>query len=158
MDRATHTILNRITRKIPPRLAARLSKAEYDTTEEEKALVALNSKHISPAKKRKLEKLLEKGAFRRKTDVIDEKALEEIDRFHTREIARARAAGKLKDPMEDKFYAQRMKRQRRIALGLETPAKQKPYTEEEINKARAGWPNLIKANQQTHAKTGRKRN
>lgn len=136
MDRETKHTLDRISSKIPSRLAKNTSKVEWDLTEEEKARAALNSPDISKAKKERIARLLDKGAFRRKQEVVNEKVVKELDEFHTREIAKARAAGRLKDPMTDPFYAKRVKRQQRIAMGIDTPVKQKPYTQSELDKAR----------------------
>jgi len=136
MDKETKTILNRITGKIPARLARNITKVEYDTTQEEKAIVALNSKHISKDKKARLSRLLDKGAFRRRQEVLDEDKIKELDKYHTREIAKAKREGRLKDPMTDPFYRARMKRLDRIQKGLEKPTQQKPYTADELAKAR----------------------
>lgn len=136
MDKETQNILNRISSKIPRRLARNISKMEIDTSEEEHARYALKSPDISKAKKEKLARLLDKGSFRRTKEVVDEEKIKELDAYHTKEIARARASGRLKDPMTDPFYRNRMKRFERIQKGYETPVKQKGYTESELAKAR----------------------
>lgn len=87
-----------------------LTRVESDTTEEEVARMALKDPSISKQHKRKLAKLIERGSFLRQETVVDEKVVKEIEDFHTREIARARKAGKLSDPMTDKFYRERMQR------------------------------------------------
>lgn len=136
MDKETQAILGRISSNIPRRLAQSISKLEIDTTEEQKALLALKDHNISPEKKKKLAKLLERGSFRRSKEVVDYKKIKELDDYHTRQIARARASGRLKDPMTDKFFASRMKRVENIRKGLIIPVKQKPYTPAELTKAR----------------------
>lgn len=136
MDRETKHTLDRISSKIPSRLANNLNRVVYDTDQEDRARAALKDPNISREKKNRLAKLLAAGAFRRKQEVPNEEAIAELDRFHEQEIKRARASGKLKDPMTDPFYAKRVKRQQRIAMGLETPMKQKGYSQAEIEKAK----------------------
>lgn len=136
MDRKTQHILGKISSSIPRHLARNTTKVLVDTTEEEKARIALKSPDISKAKKNRLARLLERGAFRRSQEVVNDEVVEQIDQYNTRAVARARRSGKLKDPMTDPFYRKRMLRAKRIAEGLETPTKQKPYSEAELNKAR----------------------
>lgn len=154
MDRETKATLNRISAKIPSRLTRDLNRKEYNTEQEDKALLALKSPHISLEKKRRLQALLDRGAFRTSKEVVNEQAIAELDKFHSREIAKAKAAGRLKDPMTDPFFAKRVKRQQRIAMGLDTPVKQKPYTQQEVAHAREQLDPTI--NPQNHAPKNRK--
>ena len=113
MDAKTRATLGRITRNIPAHLRSDLTKEVVDTSEEEVAQAALQSRHISPEKKRKIAEMLEKGAFRRVEKVIDEAKVAELDRYHEREIAKARSAGMLADPAKDPWWQKRMARIRK---------------------------------------------
>lgn len=106
MDPRTKATLGRITRNIPRRLQV-VTRVEVDTSEEELARAALRSKKISPEAKNEIARMLEKGAFRREEVVIDEKKVAELDRYHTQEIAKAKAAGMLADPKDDPFWKKR---------------------------------------------------
>lgn len=110
MDKKDKHILDKITGGIPARLARNLMREEIDTSEEDLARAALRSKDIPESKRRKVAEMLEKGAFRRSETVINEKTVAELDKYHERAIAKARAQGLLKDPAKDPWIVARNKR------------------------------------------------
>lgn len=110
MDRKTEATLERINQGIPRHLRENTTRLEVDRSEEELAEKVLAERNIDPEKKKHVKQLLDAGKFRRSEEVVDEKTVREIDKYHEREIAKARRQGALKSPMEDKFYRERMQR------------------------------------------------
>jgi hypothetical protein len=126
MDKQTDHILRRITRGVPRHLADHVTKEVVDTDSEERVQRIIADSSISMDARRKMQRLLDNGAFRKTHMETDEKVIKEIDHYHTKEIASAKKTGRLADPMTDKFYADRMRRLERGDV-----QKQVPMTEEE---------------------------
>lgn len=112
MDKQTHGILKRITSKIPSRLH-KITHEVVDTSEEDRVKAMLGDRRLPNSAKNKLRGLLEKGAFRRSETVEDERTIQELDKYHSREIQKAIRTGRLKDPMTDPYYRKRMQRKAR---------------------------------------------
>lgn len=112
MDARTRHTLGKITAGIPARLHRSLTKTVVDTSEEEKVKAMLKDKsgRLSPQVRAYLTGLMRKGAFRSSEVVVDEKTVRELDRYHEREIAKARRSGALKDPKDDPWLKKRMAR------------------------------------------------
>lgn len=107
MDKQTKHELDKITSRIPRRLVDNLTKVVVDTSGEDMAKVAIADKHVHPQTKKRLARLLAKGAFRSEETVIDENVTNQIDDYHRKAIARARRAGRLKDPNDDPYVRAR---------------------------------------------------
>lgn len=127
----TNQILNKISDNIPNNLKKNVTKIETDTSGEELANHVLNSNFISKDKKRKIYELKEAGKFRKTEEVINEENVAKIDTYNTKEINKKIASGELPDPMKDKFYRERIKRQASGNINKTNPA-----TREEIMRAR----------------------
>jgi hypothetical protein len=112
MDQQTRHTLGRITRNIPAHLARNTTKTIVDTSEEEAARALLKDRRLGKADKERISRLIAKGAFRREEVVINDDVVKKIDAYHTREIEKARKAGKLGDPSKDKFIQERAARMR----------------------------------------------
>lgn len=82
-------------------------KEVTDTSEEDLARAALESKHIDDGQKKRIRRLMHKGAFRRSETVVDEGVAKEIDEYHEKSIAAARISGELPDPKTDAFMQKR---------------------------------------------------
>lgn len=113
MDKKTQQELNRITRSIPKELIKNLSKRVVDTSEEDYARQQLKRGDIPPAVKNKISAMIDRGAFRREEDVVNEKVVKELDKYHQERINSARRAGKLGDPTSDRFVRERMERMKK---------------------------------------------
>ena len=100
----------------------KFTKKEVDTSGEELARHALKQPHISKDKKRKIHNMLESGKFRKSEDVTDEKVVSEIDKYNDKEVKKAIASGRLPNPMKDKFYRDRVKRQASSNINKADPA------------------------------------
>jgi len=109
MDKRTQHQLNKISARIPARLRNNLTKKVVDDSEEKMIRQFLKRKDLPPKRREYLQKLLDKGAFRREDVVVDEEVAAEIDRYHVREIAKANKKGLLAKPSEDPFWRARQK-------------------------------------------------
>ncbi len=113
MDRQTQRELMKVGAAIPKRLSDNLITEEVDTSEEELARFAIKQGDISKEKKEELARLIEQGAFRRSEKIVNEKVAAEIDRFNSARVEKLRRAGKLPDPMKDRWYQERLAKMRK---------------------------------------------
>lgn len=112
MDKKTENILKNISRNVPSHLAQNVVKTVVDTSEEEVAKMALKDPHISPAKKRRLSKMIDEGRFRQVSTEVNEEVVQQIDEYNSREVEAAIKRGDLADPSTDPFVAKRAQRMR----------------------------------------------
>lgn len=110
MDKLSEKTLARIRDSVPEHLRNNITKVVVNTDEEELAKAALAAPFIAQYKKKKIQKLLKAGKLRRSETVVNEEIVGQLNVYYEREIARAKAAGVLKEPMEDPFYRARMQR------------------------------------------------
>ena len=108
MDQRTAKTLRGITARTPRRLVNSLMKQVVDTAEEDMVKDMLRSGQVTNAKRRKLERLLALGAFRRTEVIADEDVIKELDRYNKMQVDKARRQGKLANPETDAFYRNRM--------------------------------------------------
>lgn len=117
MDAKDKAVLARISRGAPRH---DVTKEIVDLSDENYARDQLQRKDIPPARRKKLQDLVDKGAFRRSETVENTAAIKELDEYHTREVAGAIARGELSDPANDPFIKernQRMKTKRFAIVG-----------------------------------------
>lgn len=136
MDKQTERHLNKITQGIPEKLTKNLTRQAVDTEMEDAAKAALKDSKIDPKAKRKIEEHIDRGSFRQVETVENEKAIRQLDEYHTQAVREGIRSGRLKDPMKDPFYRQRAERAERIKSGKEQPRKAPGYSKEEMAEAR----------------------
>lgn len=108
MDQKTKNVLGKISAKAPSRA---LTKTVVDTELEDAAREAVKDPNFKGNRK-KVEKMIESGHFRRSSEELDEKAIKEIDDYNTREVQAAIRRGDIPDPANDPFVKEREWRQR----------------------------------------------
>lgn len=111
MDKQTQATLREITRNIPAELT-NVTKEVVDKEEEDRVLALIRDPRLPAASKRRLQRLVNKGAFRTEETVVDEEKVKKLDEYHTNAIKKAQEAGRLADPNEDKFNKERQWRVR----------------------------------------------
>lgn len=102
--------LARISANTPPELADKLIREVVDTSLEENVRAMIADRHTPYKTAENLKDLLEKGAFRRSDTVVDPKVAKEMERYNEMMVEKARKNGTLPDPMEDKFWRERVYR------------------------------------------------
>lgn len=107
MNKKTSKVLERISRNVPRHLSENITKTVVDTSEEDIARDALRSPGISPYKKKKIQKLLDQGAFRRSEEVENEEVIEQIDKYNDKAVKKAIKDGLIPPPEQDSWMAKR---------------------------------------------------
>lgn len=114
MDNQTQKELQKITMATPKALGANLMMEQVNTQIEDMAREAVKSGKLTARQKRDLERMIDDGAFRRTEKVENPRVIKELERYQLAMIEKKKRQGKLGDPMEDKFFAERMKKLRRM--------------------------------------------
>lgn len=108
MDRQTQDELRRIQMSVPASLGRRLMKDEVDTDMEDVVKDYLQNNRVPYEQQKRLEHLVDIGAFRSGEKVVDEKIAREIERYYDYKITKSRREGKLADPSKDAFFRKRL--------------------------------------------------
>lgn len=108
--------LSRITAHTPPKLARSLMKTVVDTSMEETVRAIIHDKKTPRKEANELQRLLDRGDFRREDTQVDENVAAEIERYNDMMVDKSRENGRLPDPLEDKFFNERMKRIKNMKL------------------------------------------
>jgi hypothetical protein len=109
MDKQTTRELDRITHGVPRKLQT-VTHELVDTTEEDMMKELVRSGRLNSRSQRRVEEMIDRGAFRRSETIVDEDIVKELDRYHSMMIRRANGKGLLGDPNTDKFLQSRAKR------------------------------------------------
>lgn len=110
LDRLSQTTLARISENIPEELKSKLMKRVVNINQEELAKYTLKQRFIADYKKKKIQQLLSAGKLKYEEEIVDQDVADEIQKFQTIEIAKAKAYGILQDPLTDPFFFARMRR------------------------------------------------
>lgn len=123
MDERTVRALGRISRNTP---RFDVTREVVDTSEEDRAREAIESPDVSPRAKKRLQKLIDRGAFVQTETIENSEAVAEIDRYNTMAVQDAIAKGELPDPSNDPFVKERQQRMKKgkfaiVADGIVKP-------------------------------------
>lgn len=110
MDDKKQRVFGRIAANIPKELSRNTVKKIVDNSQIERAHQVLESKDVPEREKRRVRKMLERGAFNDEEEVVNEEVAAKIDDYNTKAVKKAIAAGELPDPASDPFVQKRLQR------------------------------------------------